>query len=76
MPVTDGTSVLVAESEADESAYSRGTTEADGEDDDINLNDLLIHVLDTGASDLHLTSGARPRCGSTASSSSSRTSRS
>ncbi len=28
--------------------------------DDISLNDLLMHVLDTGASDLHLTSGARP----------------
>jgi twitching motility protein PilT len=52
--------VLVAESEADEAAYSRGTTEAGVDEDDISLNDLLMHVLDTGASDLHLTSGARP----------------
>ena len=38
----------------------RGSTEAEGDENDINLNDLLMHVLDTGASDLHLTSGARP----------------
>jgi twitching motility protein PilT len=55
-----GPSVLVAESEADEEAYARGTTEAGVDEADISLNDLLIHVLDTGASDLHLTSGARP----------------
>jgi twitching motility protein PilT len=53
-------SVLVAESEADESAYQRGSTEADGDENDLNLNDLLMAVLETGASDLHLTSGARP----------------
>ena len=58
--VSDGTSVLVAESEAEESAYQRGSTEAEGDENDISLNDLLMHVLDTGASDLHLTSGARP----------------
>jgi twitching motility protein PilT len=52
--------VLVAESEADEEAYARGTTEAGVDEADISLNDLLIHILDTGASDLHLTSGARP----------------
>ncbi len=51
---------LLAESEAEESAYTRGSTEAEGDENDINLNDLLMHVLDTGASDLHLTSGARP----------------
>ena len=50
----------IAESEAEESAYARGSTEAEGDENDINLNDLLMHVLDTGASDLHLTSGARP----------------
>ena len=53
-------SVLVAESEADETAYVRPSTEASDEDDGVNLNDLLMHVLDTGASDLHLTAGARP----------------
>jgi twitching motility protein PilT len=53
-------SVLVAESEADETAYVRPSTEASEEDDGVNLNDLLMHVLDTGASDLHLTAGARP----------------
>ena len=52
--------VLVAEPEAAESAYQRGSTEQALEEEDISLNDLLMHVLDTGASDLHLTSGARP----------------
>jgi twitching motility protein PilT len=59
-PAVAESSVLVAESEADESAYLRGSTETGLEEEDINLNDLLMHVLDTGASDLHLTSGARP----------------
>ena len=59
VPVLE-TSVLVAESEAEESAYQRGNTEASVEEEDISLNDLLMQVLDTGASDLHLTSGARP----------------
>ena len=54
------TSVLVAESEADESAYSRSSTEAKLDEDDIVLNDLLMVLLERGASDLHLTSGARP----------------
>ena len=59
VPVMES-SVLVAESEAEESAYNRGNTEALIEDEDIDLNSLLMQVLDTGASDLHLTSGARP----------------
>ena len=57
---TEGSQSLLAESEAEESAYTRGSTEAEGDENDISLNDLLMHVLDTGASDLHLTSGARP----------------
>jgi twitching motility protein PilT len=56
----EGSQSLLAESEAEESAYTRGSTEAEGDENDISLNDLLMHVLDTGASDLHLTSGARP----------------
>ena len=59
VPVVPAT-VLVAESEAEETAYQRGTTEATAEDEDISLNDLLETVLNRGASDLHLTSGARP----------------
>jgi twitching motility protein PilT len=51
--------VKIAESEASEDAYQRGSTESE-DADDINLNDLLIAVLERGASDLHLTSGARP----------------
>ncbi len=60
VPVTGESSVLMAESEAEESAYVRPSTEAGLEGEEVNLNDLLVHVLDTGASDLHLTSGARP----------------
>ncbi len=59
VPVPEQT-VLVAEPEAVESAYQRGSTEAAPEDEDISLNDLLETVLSRGASDLHLTSGARP----------------
>jgi twitching motility protein PilT len=53
-------SVLVADSEAEDGAYARASTESSVDEDDINLNDLLVMVLDRGASDLHLTSGARP----------------
>jgi twitching motility protein PilT len=60
VPAAGDSSMLVAESEAEESAYVRPSTEAALEGEEISLNDLLIHVLDTGASDLHLTSGARP----------------
>ena len=57
---TEQTALLIAESEADEGAYARTSTEAGVEENDISLNDLLMMVLDKGASDLHLTSGARP----------------
>jgi twitching motility protein PilT len=60
VPPSGESSVLMAESEAEESAYARPSTEATVDGEEINLNDLLVHVLDTGASDLHLTSGARP----------------
>jgi twitching motility protein PilT len=61
-PTADATdtSVLVADSEAEADAYVRPSTETSVDEDDVNLNDLLIMVLDVGASDLHLTSGARP----------------
>jgi twitching motility protein PilT len=58
--VPNENSVRIADSEAAESSYQRATTEAETDENDIVLNDLLMHVLDTGASDLHLTSGARP----------------
>ncbi len=65
VPVTgpapaDHGSPLLANTEAAETAYERPSTEAAAEDGDIDLNDLLMLVLDRGASDLHLTSGARP----------------
>ena len=54
------TAVLIADSEADPAAYQRGSTETAHDDEGINLNDLLMLVLERSASDLHLTSGARP----------------
>jgi twitching motility protein PilT len=51
--------VKIAESEATEEAYQRTSTETEDEND-IILNDLLVEVLNSGASDLHLTTGARP----------------
>jgi twitching motility protein PilT len=52
--------VGIAESEAPEEAYRRQSTETGVDETDISLNDLLLTVLERGASDLHLTSGARP----------------
>ncbi len=60
VPVAGESQVLIAESEAEESAYARPSTEPGIEGEEVNLNDLLIRILDSGASDLHLTSGARP----------------
>jgi twitching motility protein PilT len=58
--VPPSASTLVAASEADEGAYRRASTDAEARDDDLSLNDLLCEVLERGASDLHLTSGAAP----------------
>ena len=46
--------------ERTEAAYVRSALEEDSREEGIFLNDLLIHVLDSGGSDLHLTAGARP----------------
>jgi twitching motility protein PilT len=53
--------IQIAQSEAFEGAYSRGTTEEGVLEDDLNLHELLGVVLDRSASDLHLTSGSRPQ---------------
>ena len=45
---------------AAESSYKRMALEESSRDEGILLNDLLIHVLETGSSDLHLTAGAHP----------------
>jgi twitching motility protein PilT len=45
---------------SDDAAYSRTALEEDSEFEVGLLTDLLIEVQDTGASDLHLTAGARP----------------
>ncbi len=50
----------VAAPEVPDGAYSRATTEAAADENDVNLNDLLDAVIDRGASDLHLTAGAQP----------------
>ncbi|HEU0131441.1 MAG TPA: type IV pilus twitching motility protein PilT [Mycobacteriales bacterium] len=43
-----------------EKAFVRSALEEDSREEGIFLNDLLVHVLDSGGSDLHLTAGARP----------------
>jgi twitching motility protein PilT len=40
--------------------YRRVTTEKEAAEDEINLQELLLEVLQSGASDLHLTIGSRP----------------
>ncbi len=57
---TPETMVELADSEAEEAAYSRVTTEPTLGGEDIVLVDLLLHMLEMGASDLHITAGARP----------------
>ena len=52
--------VELADSEAEETAYTRVSTEPSLAGDDIVLVDLLLHMLEMGASDLHITAGARP----------------
>jgi twitching motility protein PilT len=52
--------VELADSEAGEGAYSRVTTEPTLGGEDIVLVDLLLTMLERGASDLHITAGARP----------------
>jgi twitching motility protein PilT len=52
--------VGVQDTEVEESAYNRVLAEQSLEDDDLNLNEILELVLERKASDLHLTSGARP----------------
>ncbi len=51
---------LVAQSEVTEAAYARSSTESETKEDDANLVELLSLVVERGASDLHLTTGARP----------------
>ena len=50
----------VGASAADAKAYTRSAMEEDSELDSRLLTELLLHVLEVGASDLHLTAGARP----------------
>ncbi len=52
--------VELADAESEEVAYSRASTEPSLDGDEIVLVELLLHMLDQGASDLHITAGARP----------------
>jgi twitching motility protein PilT len=51
--------ISVVPTEAPVGAYKRASTEQ-SDDDDLAINELLVQMMDTGASDLHLTSGAKP----------------
>jgi twitching motility protein PilT len=64
-PVTSGTSgtpvaTLVQPSAVPEDAYLRASTEQGLAEDDLNITELLIHMMEMGASDLHITSGVEP----------------
>ena len=49
-----------ARAESTDASYVRAALEEDSREEGLFLNDLLVHVLDNAASDLHLTAGARP----------------
>ena len=51
--------ISIVPTEASPGAYKRGSTEQSDESD-LAINELLVQMMDTGASDLHLTSGAKP----------------
>ncbi len=51
---------LVQPTEAPTGAYARASTEQGVADGDFNITELLIHMMELGASDLHITSGAEP----------------
>src|SRR4051812_43184043 len=55
-----GAAPAAADSGAAEAGYTRGALEESSEFEAGLLTDLLIEVLDKGASDLHITAGARP----------------
>ena len=59
-PTSLGT-VTIADTEAFEGAYNRGTIEEESQEGDLKLHELLGLVLERGASDLHITSGSRPQ---------------
>jgi twitching motility protein PilT len=59
-PASAPETVATQQSEASEKAYVRSALEEDSREEGIFLNDLLVRVLDSGGSDLHLTAGARP----------------
>jgi len=53
-------SLLVEPTQVDETAYRRASTETATAESDFNINELLVRMMEMGASDLHVTSGARP----------------
>ncbi|MFP5333896.1 MAG: type IV pilus twitching motility protein PilT [Actinomycetes bacterium] len=58
-PEPEPTAGLLAPT-ASETNYARATTQAQATEADLDLSAVLIEMLDLGASDLHLTTGAHP----------------
>jgi twitching motility protein PilT len=58
-PATQPVTALVEPAQASNESYRRASTEQTTESD-FSVSDLLSQMMDTGASDLHLTSGAPP----------------
>ena len=59
-PAAPPPTMLVAPPEADPASYRRASTETATAESDFNITELLVRMMEAGASDLHVTSGARP----------------
>ena len=59
-PVEPETAVVAQDARSGDEAYARSAMEESSQFEAGLLTDLLIEVLDQGASDLHITAGARP----------------
>ncbi len=59
-PAASPGSLLVEPTQVDETSYRRASTETATAESDFNINELLVRMMEMGASDLHVTSGARP----------------
>ena len=59
-PAAPPPTMLVAPAEADPASYRRASTETATAESDFNITELLVRMLEAGASDLHVTAHARP----------------
>jgi twitching motility protein PilT len=60
LPAASKVALLLEEPDRDNASYERASTEAATLDTDFKINELLERMRDLGASDLHVTAGAKP----------------